>query len=416
MDRSNYELFDMPSRDGEKAGDANPDQGNVSLVIQPHPGGTLSKDEKQFNRLTKQIADLQRRIGERTIELDRLLEVYHARLHPLHKTSAELDLELARIIGAAARKMRFGKKQVERVRFFILDLFDAAFVHFEPDPDTKALYDSWSEVSYEDEIKESFEAMKASLLQSAKEMFGPDIDLSTFDLSQLDGSPESFARFMNQFTDQMNMKSRDDFPPERPRRKTAKQRAAEERERQEALATARNIRTLYLTLAKALHPDRAVNDDDQSRREILMRQVTAAYQDGDMTALLRLEMEWIAREDGGLRRMPEETMRSMISALKAQAKVLRDELDGLAYHPRYEALDRFAAMPMQRAMISIEREVKQFEHQIKNNRAMLRSIGAKPTKQAIMHLADAAEEAAYFEPSFEDLSMKIASGLRNRSR
>lgn len=400
MNTLNYELFDMPARDDAKAGDGDPDRGNLDLVIQPQPGGVLSKEEKQFNRLTKQIAELQRRIGERTAELDNLLEIYHARLHPLRKTSAELDLELARIIGTAARTMRFGKNQVERVRYFILDLFENAFMHIEPDPDTKAVYDAWSEVSYEDEIKESLDAMKASLAREAKETFGVDLDLSGIDLSEFDGSPESFARFMDHLAGQMNAQSWEEMPPQRPRRKTAKQLAVEERQRMEAQVTARNIRTMYLSLAKALHPDRAVDDEDRDRRDILMRQVTAAYQDGDMTALLRLEMEWVAKEEGGPRRMPEETLRSMIIALKAQAVVLREDLTGLAYHPRYEALGEYAEMTMQWAITRLEREVKVYEQQIDHNRALLRSIGSTPTKQTIMQMVAAAEEAVKTDPFF----------------
>ncbi len=416
IDNSNFELFDMPTREDTKDGNGSPARGSHSLVIHPRSGSVLSKEEKQFNRLTREIADLQRRIGERTVELDKILDLYHARLYPLRKEGAELDIEFARLIATAARTMRFGKNQVERVRYFIRDLFENAFVLVEPDPDTIALYDAWAEVLDEEEKKETLNAMKISIEEYAREMFGMDLDISEKELSELDGSPESYARFLSRLIEQMSGKSWEDMPPERPRRKTAKQLAAEERKRTEALAEARNTRAIYLSLAKALHPDLAVDNDDRTRREQLMRQVTAAYQAGDMTALLRLEMEWVAREDGGLHRMPEETLRSMISALKTQAAVLRDELRGLPYHPRYELLERYAEMSTQRAINAIERDMRAYDDQIDNNRALLESIGPKPTKKTIMELVDAAEEAASQDYFFEDIIREYASGLKKRHR
>lgn len=56
--------------------------------------------------------------------------------------------------------------------------------------------------------------------------------------------------------------------------------------------TRRSLRDLFRSLARAIHPDQARREDERERRTEVMKQVTRAYEDGDLARLIELESAW----------------------------------------------------------------------------------------------------------------------------
>jgi hypothetical protein len=54
--------------------------------------------------------------------------------------------------------------------------------------------------------------------------------------------------------------------------------------------------------------------------------------------LLRLELEWIRREEGNRERLAEEKLAIYNQVLKDQIFGLKEEIESLLYHPRYQPL------------------------------------------------------------------------------
>jgi ketosteroid isomerase-like protein len=54
----------------------------------------------------------------------------------------------------------------------------------------------------------------------------------------------------------------------------------------------RSLKELFRSLARAVHPDQARHDADRVRRTEVMKDVTRAYEDGDLARLLELEDTW----------------------------------------------------------------------------------------------------------------------------
>jgi NTP pyrophosphatase (non-canonical NTP hydrolase) len=76
----------------------------------------------------------------------------------------------------------------------------------------------------------------------------------------------------------------------KPKAKTAAQRRAEE----EAQRVTQNVREVYRKLAAALHPDRTAADatpEERQQRVALMQRANAAYEAGDLLALLGLQLQ-----------------------------------------------------------------------------------------------------------------------------
>ncbi len=63
--------------------------------------------------------------------------------------------------------------------------------------------------------------------------------------------------------------------------------------RRAAGSTAAAIRDLFRRLANAIHPDKAQDGDSRERRTEVMKEVTRAYQDGDLARLIELEKVWL---------------------------------------------------------------------------------------------------------------------------
>lgn len=54
----------------------------------------------------------------------------------------------------------------------------------------------------------------------------------------------------------------------------------------------RSLRELFRSLVKAIHPDQARKDAERDRRTQVMKEVTRAYEEGDLARLLELETSW----------------------------------------------------------------------------------------------------------------------------
>lgn len=56
--------------------------------------------------------------------------------------------------------------------------------------------------------------------------------------------------------------------------------------------TRRSLRELFRNLARAIHPDQARHEADRLQRTELMKELTRAYEDGDLARLIELEAAW----------------------------------------------------------------------------------------------------------------------------
>ena len=212
----------------------------------------------------------------------------------------------------------------------ILDLFGQAFVLVDPDPATIAMYDAWSDASFEDELRWQKEDAMESFAKHMKHAYGLDVDPD-----QLDDDPATFARLAAEAREIHERQQRDRGGSTSTRKKTPRQRQRdEERMLQEEFA-ARSVRGVYLSLAKVLHPDLIADPVERLRKEELMKRVTAAYQERDLHTLLTLEMEWVRSEHDALEKIPDDTLKLYTAALREQATVLEKERAMLRRDPHF---------------------------------------------------------------------------------
>lgn len=89
-----------------------------------------------------------------------------------------------------------------------------------------------------------------------------------------------------------------------------------------------SLRALFKRLALALHPDRATHENDRNERTEVMKQVTQAYNDGDLARLLELEKLWeqngVATSTAGEEARCSE-LEQTIAALRRQSRQITAE-------------------------------------------------------------------------------------------
>jgi hypothetical protein len=147
-------------------------------------------------------------------------------------------------------------------------------------------------------------------------------------------------------------------------KKSKKQLAAEVRMNMEEDVKNKSIRSIYIALAKVLHPDTEIDPVLKKEKEEVMKQVTQSYADKDLTALLRLEIEWVQKESLHVDLLTDEKLKIYISALEDQIADLKQEKSMLSMHPRYLPVARFARMPEERALEELRWEARNLKQSI----------------------------------------------------
>lgn len=81
------------------------------------------------------------------------------------------------------------------------------------------------------------------------------------------------------------------------------------------------LRGLFRRLAEALHPDKVQDADDKARRTEVMKQITVAYQRGDLARLIEIERGWTTSQEVISSDGSDDVERRLALALRANAEL-----------------------------------------------------------------------------------------------
>ncbi|MFZ4548092.1 MAG: hypothetical protein ACOYN4_11685, partial [Bacteroidales bacterium] len=307
------------------------------------------KNQQLFNRLTKRIENLEKENANLNEKFSRLLSFHSKEITPLETMVAHARIQLAMALAKSTESLKFTQKQTDSIRDTLLEQCNLAFQHIEPTPEQEAFYNKWAAVSYKDDLESQMMDEKEMFADYMSDTFGFDIDFDDFD-----DSPEGQARFYAKMKDQF-AKSQESNHQQEPK-KTKRQINYENKLKSEEAIKARSLRSIFIALAKVLHPDTETNESLKSEKEEVMKKVTSAYDQKDLTTLLRLEMEWIHKTNEHLEQMTDDKLGIYISALKQQVKELEEEKYQIFSHPRNADVSRYSHFPENLAFKSILKE------------------------------------------------------------
>ncbi len=313
--------------------------GSGGLVLLSRPDRPLTKGQRTFNRLAARVEELRAKLQTETRRLDRALAYYGTHLHPKLLRLTALRKDIVRLWAPyLTRKHLKQKRDREALRMILAGQFEEIMTleGSLADDDLRAIFERIHGVDYQQAEREGFEETRSAI----EDMFAEaGIDMDLDDLKP-DMSPEAMAAKIAEMAGRFQEKTENEESEWRPpeRRKTRRQLEKEERLRQAEEVRKKSIASIYKQLAKVLHPDLEPDNERRQSKVVLMQELTAAYRNNDLHTLLRLELEWIRREESDLDRLTEEKLSIYNQVLRDQAKELERELAGLPYHPRYQPL------------------------------------------------------------------------------
>lgn len=168
-----------------------------------------------------------------------------------------------------------------------------------------------------------------------------------------------------------------------------------------------SLRSLFKRLALLMHPDRATHEPDRERRTEVMKEVTKAYNDGDLARLVELEKSWglNAATDSNIdveARCVE--LERMITELRLQAKELDREKRRLRQDEKstmfFGSMD--GMVEAARAGVAELEALRDFVKNFRDGKMTLEQFLAGPTREI-----DAHEEA--IERLMESLLRDLAA-------
>ena len=345
----------------------------------------LSKEQQNFNRFVKRIEKLQKQILSETDKLDQLNRLYYAEVYPNALEQGKLKIQLCHLLHKKRQEIKLSAIQNKKLDALLFYFLDDAFGVVEPDDTTKELYSIYSSSNYEEEILNQEQAMQEELRDMLYNRFGLELDPSL-----LTGNPD-FDKIAEELKKQWEQKE----SGKKAKSKTKKQLAKVELEMQKATLKHKNIRSIYLALAKILHPDTEQNETLRMEKEEMMKMVTVAYENKDLMQLLQLQTLWIATHDDHFNSLDATTLNAYIHLLIDQANELETELQMVYMNPAYSAVFAFGGLDLQSAIRKIKYEGINYKEMNKKMQADIQQLelGKKTNATVVRCIRD-----YYIEP------------------
>lgn len=293
-----------------------------SGIIKISGKNSASPRQAAFNKLSEKIEKLKIKIETERKQLEEYNKFYTKNIFPVLPLIAAEQRKLSYSLHNCKEKLT--KTVQEKKAAVIVALLSEVFIQSVPTEEDKKLYNSYSDVSYEEE-EEYEEEMQAHLASEyLSEEFGIEIDPDELK----NGTPD-FEKI------EKLLKERLEAEQGKARKKTKRQLEKEARQQQAESLSQKNMRDIYLSLVKMLHPDKEKDETLRLEKEEYMKLVTDAYQKKELIELLRLELQWIGHHKQSLENTSDEVLDSYIGLLKQQVSDLKYEAEGIKYNPAF---------------------------------------------------------------------------------
>lgn len=316
-----YNSANLYPHDTSTSMDLFSDSDSVSIVpSQARP--QLSKPQKTFNNLIGKIEKQRAALAAWETAVARYRSRKAGEWEPLRETLRTRRREWVLALDQAHGFKQLGKADRHLVAELVCE-YAAQLAEETDDEDMKALFRRHGDGA-------DFDAEMAAMQDEARAMIeselgvelGDDIDFS---------NPQAFMAKVMERLAQQAMREED-----KPRRKTARQLAREQKLQMEEQRVGQSLREVYRKLASALHPDREPDAAERERKNDLMQRVNQAYEKKDLLTLLELQLENEHIDQATLQSMSDERIKHFNQILKEQLRELEGEVTA---HSRAAMLD-----------------------------------------------------------------------------
>jgi len=310
---------------------------SIAPAQNKHDAPTLSKGQKSFNALIKQIENRRKRLADWETATTQFQTRYASEFLPLKRTSTNLKIRMAHSLDQAYEHGGLTKPERRKISALIIELTGDLI---DEDASLKTLYNKYSPTDFDRETAIKAAEMKAMLVAALGVDLGDDAELH---------SHEALLQRARAHIEQQAAKKAAIASKREARRaareKSAKQLAAEAREQEEQAQISLSIREVYRKLASALHPDRETDPQERDRKTRLMQRVNEAYDKNNLLQLLELQLELEHIDQRSINHISEARLTHYNEILKDQVRELDRQIHRVEMTFRYTyGYRRFGAL------------------------------------------------------------------------
>jgi hypothetical protein len=323
-----------------------------SLIITKAGKQKLSKNQEAFNKLTQKIEKLQKEITGKQLQFDLALKIYGAELYPAQLKILENRKRIIIILWDVYKTNKLSKTDQRHlkniIQYHLQEYFTASDI--EPDEVLQNIFSQVEGISYDKMMEDEKEKEIALLQQVLAKM---NVDIKGVDVNDEAAMAQKIAEAKKNMADMQARNEERMQQRQQKKKKTAKQVEYEKMQQAVNEMKQKNISTIYKQLAKLFHPDLEQDAERKVEKEILMKELTAAYEVKNLHALLMLELKWIHKENDHLETLTEEKLSIYLEILKEQASNLEQEKISIFQQPQYYALVNQFGYTVQRYPVEI---------------------------------------------------------------
>lgn len=337
-----------------------------NLIITKAGKQKLSKNQEAFNKLTQKIEKLQKDISKKQSQLELALKVYGGELYPAQLRMLAARYKLIIVLWDIYKRSKLSKPDQRHLKNVLQFHLEEYFEQTDTEPD-EALQNIFSEIegiSYDKMMQEEDEKEIAEMQEVFKKM---NVDMEGVNVNDEEAMAAKMAEARQKIEAIQVEKEQQYRQRQTKKSKTAKQAAYEKMQDAVTEMKQKNISTIYKQLAKLFHPDLEQDEERKIEKEVLMKELIAAYEAKNLHALLTLELRWIHKENDHLECLTEEKLSIYLQILKEQAANLEYEKNNILRQPQYSVLAAQFGLAVQKYPVEIVRQQVQNIQDITEN-------------------------------------------------
>ncbi|MBS0627303.1 MAG: hypothetical protein JSS09_03725, partial [Verrucomicrobia bacterium] len=210
---------------------------------------------------------------------------------------------------------------------------------------------------------------------------GLDIDLTDFDLT---GSQEEILnRLFEKIHEQKSFLEQDDGEP---KIQSQKEQELELKRQQVENLQKKGMSSLYKQLAKAFHPDLEKDPELKIEKEILMKKLTAAYEENDLQTLLSLEIQWLSQSGTAKKELSPDQLKQYNKILSDQVMKLKHEIESISMNPKYFVLHDYNRGDLGLMGVFLSKDFKASQRKISANKKLTEQLQGPQAKQILQNM------------------------------
>jgi len=328
----------------------------AALLRIGQPKSVLNKRQKEFNQLSEKIEHLDQLIPELKEARDQIIQRIPTDLNPLVMEYQAFRVEMVQLMDRTYEADLYRKAYLTKLSYLIVDNAFDLIANYGFDQ-LKPVFNKYSEVDIESALLQAREKHSEKITDPAfllKDESEPAFDTS----ASFHDLPEE---------EQQRIK-------EEQRTERLQQRILEAKQNMDKQKTTKSVRTVYMDLVKAFHPDREIDESEKLRKTEIMQRVTQMYQENNLLELLKLQIEFDRIDQDHLENLSKnqlnyynKVLRQQVEDLELDKEIIQKEISSLCGLP-YQHANSLTTV-----IVKFNTNVNEVKAEIKNIKNVLKN-------------------------------------------